>query len=160
MQTVKKAVVQHAQAIRRKRAERKLNRSQASDALHSNPLHTNSSTRLQRLQAASMTTLEQGSRQSMPTADPIPVHEDLQVGRLSISKMSALDLENIEVLRKCVLSKAVDLANRGVIAVPVVGWDGKEPELSRCYDRGGGEVGCINIVRTFFSSSSIFSSKI
>jgi len=146
MQTVKKAVVQHAQAIRRKRAERKLNRSQttrhgaseASDALHSNPLHTNSWTRLQRLQAASMTTLEQGSRQSMPTADPIPVRRlsiSKMVGRLSISKMSALDLENIEVLRKCVLSKAVDLANRGVIAVPVVGWDGKEPGEQEALDR-------------------------
>ena len=51
------------------------------------------------------------------------------------TNMPDIDFENIDALRRCVLKKAEALANRGVIALPVVGWDGREPGEQDALDR-------------------------
>ena len=203
-QTVKKVVVQRERDIRRKRLERKLARtkdaqpgvevsSQAQAETFGRSPSSGSfgrKTRLQRMQAAELSTLHEGSRQrtrttidqvdtavkvhqaasflkrglhkgtrvderQTPTAvDAVTIQDDgAGVGSFSETEMPfsqdqrtsateddyhqlpAIDFEDVNALRRCVLEKAMDLANRGVIALPVVGWDGKEPGEQEALDR-------------------------
>ena len=198
-QTVKKVVVQRERDIRRKRLERKL--AQTKEAQPGVEVSAEAQarlsgsfgrkTRLQRMQAAELSTLHEGSRQrtrtsladqvdtavkvhqaasflkrglhkgtrvdegQTPTAVDAMTIQDDGAGVSSFSEtgmpisqdqrksateddyhqLPDIDFEDVNALRRCVLEKAKDLANRGVIALPVVGWDGKEPGEQEALDR-------------------------